>query len=190
MEPEINDWIIAVSGTLAVIAAIYFSFRQIAILNKQAITMEKQADFQERQCNIMKLQSELSRSQTRIQEKQTEIAMEQFQILQQQELERQKFEKKANIITYGTVQCGLHKNIILINFHNIGRSTAKEVLITFIRVFKDKTVESSASLSDIIPNDFIEYKLNFLDCDNLIIKVRWHDESEEIGYYEKPIRIK
>lgn len=105
--PIITDWIVAVTGIAAFMAAVYFAYRQTSILKRQAAIQETQSGLQSSQTNLMKLQADISRKQTVIQERQANIAKEQSDIARQQlaiienqEQELLKEKRMANLITW------------------------------------------------------------------------------------------
>lgn len=89
-EPAITEWIAVATGIGALLAAVYFAYRQTSILKRQADIQNAQLDLQERQTNITKLQADIAKEQA-------DIAKQQLAIIEKEEQDRSIEKHKANL---------------------------------------------------------------------------------------------
>ena len=179
-EPVITEWIAVATGIGALLAAVYFAYRQTSILKRQADIQNAQLDLQERQTNITKLQADIARQQTTIQSKQADIAKQQLAIIEKKEQDRSIEKHKANL-NARIVERSSDRYLIITNE---GPSDARDLQINirikigsqsqFIRLTEGSSIAAGSELEFGPVPDFDK-------PDSVEFEILWVDDSVPIG---------
>lgn len=193
MPPEIIDWITACIALIAVTAASYFAYRQIAIQKRQVEIQDAQAGYQKQQTNISKLQADIARKQTDIIMMQADIARQQLAILENQEHDRQKEKLSAELdarVIHDKINDRFSHSYLEIE--NKGQSEARDVIIS-------TDVPSKINFLHEVPEKILSLpsgaKLKFLmlPTGNMSpyfnLDMRWADDTGESHHKRLPLRI-
>lgn len=187
-EPAITEWIAVATGIGALLAAVYFAYRQTSIMKRQADIQNAQLDLQERQTNITKLQADIARDQTTILERQADIAKEQADIARQQLVVIEKQEQDRSIEKH---KANLNARIVerssdrYLIITNEGPSDARDLQIN-IRIEAVSQRNQFFILTDgssIAAGSELEFG-PVPDFDNLVsieFEILWVDDSVPIG---------
>lgn len=156
--PVITDWLAVGTGIVAFFAAIYFAYRQTSILEKQA--------------NIQKLQ--------------IDIAKQQLVIIENQEQERSREKRKANLVARIEPKEGQNSVQHFIVIKNDGPADARNITLFLDGrpISKHRNIRSSLKeiVQQISVGSNVSYRLIMRGGDSgiLNLEMKWEDDSNEV----------